>query len=204
MFQENCFVVSDDTKEGVIIDCGAYYEEERAAIRKYVETQQIQLKHLLLTHAHIDHCFGNNMVFKSFGLSPELCTADVPLYNALKHQASIFCGIDYTDPIPAIGKLWDEGEIIKYGTHSLQVRCTPGHTPGSVFLYDAAEGLAFSGDTLFRYSIGRTDFEGGSFEDIDVSLHQVVAKLPPETVVLTGHGGRTKIKDEILNNPYLQ
>jgi glyoxylase-like metal-dependent hydrolase (beta-lactamase superfamily II) len=144
------------------------------------------------------------MVFKSFGLSPELCTADVPLYNALKHQASIFCGIDYTDPIPAIGKLWGEGEIIKYGTHSLQVRCTPGHTPGSVFLYDAAEGLAFSGDTLFRYSIGRTDFEGGSFEDIDVSLHQVVAKLPPETVVLTGHGGRTKIKDELLNNPYLQ
>jgi hydroxyacylglutathione hydrolase len=202
-FQENCYVVSDETNEGIIVDCGAYYEEERKAIVKYIKDNRITIKHLLLTHAHIDHCFGNDTILAEFGLKPEFHSDDLPLYNSLKLQAQEFCGIDYDNVIPEKGKYVKENEIITFGNHQLKVLHTPGHTPGSVTYFDEKSRLAFSGDTLFRYSIGRTDFFGGNYDDMMNSLHNVIAHLPADTIVMTGHGEQTSIKDELAGNPYL-
>jgi glyoxylase-like metal-dependent hydrolase (beta-lactamase superfamily II) len=103
-----------------------------------------------------------------------------------------------------VGRFFDKDEVIKFGNHELQVLKTPGHSPGSVIFYCAEEHIAFTGDTLFKMSVGRTDFEGGSYNALMSSLAKVIAKLPRETVVLPGHGPNTTIGEELQYNPYMQ
>ena len=203
MFQENCYVVSDDTKECVIIDCGAFFEEEKKAITNHVEANGLVPKHLLCTHGHIDHNFGDKFVFDTFGLRPEVHKGDQPLMNKLGAQAQAFISVDCGNDFPAVSKHLEDGGKVTFGNHTFTIIGTPGHTPGSVFLYCKEEGLAFSGDTLFQMSIGRTDLELGDFDDIMRSLQQIAQTLPPETVILPGHGGRTTMEDELAHNPYL-
>ncbi len=204
MFGENCYVVNDETKECVIIDCGAFYEEERKAIIDYIDGNRLVPKHLLVTHAHIDHNFGNDIIYQKYGLKPEVSGDDEILMNKLKEQAYQFCQIDYKNTIPPVERYLRPTDIITFGSHQLTIIPTPGHTPGSVFFYCQEEKVAFSGDTLFRFSIGRTDFEMGSFEDMNNSLHEKVSQIPWDTVVLCGHGEQTTIREEMLSNPYLR
>ena len=204
MFQENCYVASDETKECVIIDCGALYPEEKEAIRKYIRDEKLLPKHLVCTHAHIDHNFGDQDMFDAFGLRPELCADDKPLIEHLKEQAKAFIGLEYDEETPQPGRLFKDGDTISFGSHKLEVIQTPGHTPGSVFLYCKEEGVAFSGDTLFKMSIGRTDFDFGSYDDIIASLQKVAAMLPADTVILPGHGEKTTMGFEAAHNPFLK
>ena len=104
---------------------------------------------------------------------------------------------------PKAGRFFEPDEIIRFGHHELKVLKTPGHTPGGVVFYCEEEKVVFSGDTLFRMSIGRTDFKGGSYEDLMNSLKNVMAKLPADTVVYSGHGPKTVIGEELRYNPYL-
>lgn len=203
-FQENCYVVSDETGEGVIIDCGAFYPEERRAVTEYIKTNRLTVKHLLATHAHIDHNFGNNTIKEEFDLSPNVSAADSALMGRLSEQAMILANIRLDYDMPAVGRFFDGSDIFKFGTHRLAVLPTPGHSPGSVFFYCEEENVAFSGDTLFNMSIGRTDFDFGSYHDIMDSLHNVVCKLPDETNVYPGHGPQTTIRQEKQYNPYLR
>lgn len=106
--------------------------------------------------------------------------------------------------MPPVGKYLADDDVIEFGDHRLTVIPTPGHTPGSVFFYCKEEGVAFSGDTLFRMSIGRTDFELGCFEDIVCSLKSLKDKMPLDTVILPGHGPQTVLKDEVECNPYFK
>ncbi len=204
MFQENCYIVSDDTKECIIIDCGAFYEEERCAIVNYITKQGLTPTHLISTHGHIDHNFGNNTIFEKYKLKPEVCSKDELLMNNLAAQAKAFIGLNYTESIPDVGKYYDENYKIKFGNHIMSVIPTPGHTPGSVMLYCKEENVVFSGDTLFKMSIGRTDFQFGSYPDIIESLRNITSLLPPETVVQPGHGDKTTIGFEAMHNPYLK
>lgn len=204
MFQENCYIVSDDTQECVIIDCGALYAEERKAIIDYLKENSLTPKHIVCTHAHIDHCFGNNSIYAEYGLLPEVCVADKKLYKSLRWQAKAFVGMDYQEDIPPMGKLFSADETITFGTHTFNIISTPGHSPGSVVFYCEDEKVAFTGDTLFRMSIGRTDLGDGRFEDIINSLRYLSNNLPPETVVLPGHGPQTTIADEQKHNPYFK
>ena len=203
-FQENCYIVSDDSGEGIIIDCGAFYEEERKAVVEYVMDNGIELKHLISTHGHIDHNFGNNTIYERFGLKPEVHAADEPLMSKLGEQALMFCNYKLNYKMPPVGRYLSEADTIRFGNHELNIINTPGHTPGSVFFYCKEEGVAFSGDTLFRMSIGRTDFELGSYKDIMDSLRQLPTILPDETTILPGHGPRTTMKAEKQDNPYLR
>ena len=203
-FQENCYIVSDETGEGVIIDCGAFYSEERKAVVEYVKDNRIELKHLLSTHAHIDHNFGNNTIYEHFGLKPEVHGADEILMGKLAEQAQLFCNYRLDYAMPPVGKYLTETDTIKFGTHTLSIINTPGHTPGSSFFYSKEEGVAFSGDTLFKMSIGRTDFELGSYKDIMKSLAKVAELLPDNTTILPGHGPRTTIKAEKEGNMYFK
>ncbi len=202
--QENCYVVSDDSRECVIIDCGAYYDEEKQAIHNYIRDRQLKPVHLLATHGHLDHNFGNADIYREYGLKAEIARDDQSLLEQLPEQASTLFGMDIEEDQPPIGLLFNDGDTVTFGTHQLQVLSTPGHTHGSVLFYCQQEHVVFTGDTLFRMSIGRTDFAEGSWPEMVRSLKTVVAKLPKETIVLSGHGPKSTIADELMFNPYLR
>jgi len=203
MLQENCYVVSDETKECVIIDCGAFYEEERKAIVAYIIDNRLNPMHLLSTHGHLDHNFGNNTIYERFGLKVEMSAADTRLLRHADKQAESFYGIKLNFEMPETGRALNAFETIKFGNQELEVLETPGHSRGSVTFYSAANNVAFTGDTLFHNSIGRTDFAGGNMMQIIQSL-RMLAQLPDETTVLPGHGSRTTIGEEVAHNPYME
>ena len=202
--QENCYVVSDDSRECVIIDCGAYYDEESIAIDNYLRKQQLKPVHLLATHGHLDHNFGNAHLFRQYGLKVEICAGDQQLVERLPQQAAALFGMEISDDQPPVGRLLNDGDTITFGQHTLQVIETPGHSHGSCLFYCKEEGVVFSGDTLFRMSIGRTDFPEGSWQQMEQSLAKIAGTLPKDTVVYPGHGPQTTIADELQYNPYLR
>lgn len=202
--QENCYVVSDESKECVIIDCGAYYEEEHEALQYYIDSNQLKPIHLLATHAHLDHNFGAVRLYHQYGLKVEICEEDKELLEHLPEQAKTLFGMTISEERPQVGRLLKDGDTITFGNHTLQVLQTPGHTHGSCLFYCEEEHTAFTGDTLFRMSIGRTDFAEGSWAEMDNSLKNVISKLPKETIVLSGHGPQSTIADELQYNPYLR
>lgn len=202
--QENCYVVSDDSRECVIIDCGAYYPEELQAIDNYISQQQLKPVHLLATHGHLDHNFGNAHLYEQYALKVEICEEDQQMVEHLAQQAESLFGMRLSEEQAPTGTLLKDGDEIHFGSHTLKVLQTPGHTHGSCLFYCKEENIVFSGDTLFRMSIGRTDFAEGSWEEMERSLTTVVASLPADTIVYTGHGPQTIIGDELQCNPYLR
>jgi glyoxylase-like metal-dependent hydrolase (beta-lactamase superfamily II) len=202
--QENCYVVSDDSRECVIIDCGAYYDEESIAIDNYLRKQQLKPVHLLATHGHLDHNFGNAHLFRQYGLKVEICAGDQQLVERLPQQAAALFGMEISDDQPPVGRLLNDGDTITFGQHTLQVIATPGHSHGSCLFYCKEEGVVFSGDTLFRMSIGRTDFPEGSWQQMEQSLAKIAGTLPKDTVVYPGHGPQTTIAEERQYNLYMR
>lgn len=203
MLQENTYIVSDETREAVIIDCGALYDEERQAIVKYIDEHQLKPVRLLCTHGHFDHNFGIDTIFQTYGLKPEVAAEDEALMD-LKTQVAEFLGTGYEHDVPTIGRLLTKDDIVSFGSHQLTVLPTPGHTRGSVTFYCEAEETAFTGDTLFHMSIGRTDFPGGSWMQMGNSLKNVLGRLPATTKVYPGHGEPTTIGTEKQFNPYMR
>ncbi|MBQ8486077.1 MAG: MBL fold metallo-hydrolase [Prevotella sp.] len=201
MLQENTYVMSDETREAVIIDCGAFFDAERDALLNYLEHQQLKPVHLLSTHGHFDHNFGNDTIWSHYGLKPEVPAEDEAMMD-LKKQVEDMLGTTYPREVPPIGKLLSTDDVIMFGTHKLTILATPGHTRGSVTYYCPEEGIAFTGDTLFRMSIGRTDFPGGSWALMMGSL-RLLSTLPANTKVYAGHGEPTTIGDELKYNPYM-
>lgn len=202
MFQENTFVVSDETKECIIVDCGVFYEEERRALLSYIREQQLTPRHLLATHGHVDHHFGDDFIYQEFGLVVEVPAADQRLMEKLPRQAVMFLGDASDIQMPTHCKYLNENDVITFGNHTVSIIPTPGHSPGSVVFYLADERLALTGDTLFHLSIGRTDLEGGSMMQLIQSLRSLV-QVPDDTIVLPGHGENTTIGDELKMNPFI-
>ena len=200
--QENCYVVSDETRECVIIDCGACYADEYEAIGRYVADSRLAPKHLLCTHAHFDHCMGVAWAFETYGLRPEVGAADELLLRKVGTLVETLLGVSYDVEMPPSGRLLHDGDTILFGAHRLQAMATPGHTPGGLCFYCEEEKAVFTGDTLFRMSIGRTDFPGGSWALMMGSL-RLLSTLPANTKVYAGHGEPTTIGDELKYNPYM-
>lgn len=202
--QENCYVVSDETKECVIIDCGAYYDEEHEALENYIREQGLKPVHLLATHGHLDHNFGNVRLWHTYGLKTEICADDQSLVEHLPEHARELFGMTLPEERPQVGRLLSDGDVVTFGSHALRVLHTPGHSHGSCLYYCEQEKTAFTGDTLFRMSIGRTDFPEGSWTEMQQSLSRIAALLPPDTVIFPGHGPQSTIADELRYNPYLR
>ena len=200
MLNENCYVASDETKECIIVDCGAYYPEERQAIVDYINNNQLIPKHLICTHGHLDHNMGNDTIFEQYGLKPECSAGDEEYIVDLKKQGIEMFGIELNNQFPPVDHFFEENETINFGTHHLRIIATPGHSRGSVTFID--EHIAFTGDTLFNHSIGRTDFKGGSMFAMINSL-RLLAQLPDNTRILPGHGTETTIGNEVSGNPYM-
>ena len=203
LLQENTYVVSDETHDCVIIDCGAYYDDERKAITDYISSQGLKPCRLLATHGHWDHNLGIDTIYQTYGLQVEAAKEDEFIITDIPRNFQSIIGAPLRREYPPVGRFFAPNEVIRFGNHSLQVLKTPGHSPGSVVFYCAEEHTAFTGDTLFRMSVGRTDFEGGSYEDLMSSLANVLAKLPDDTTILPGHGPQSTIGYEKQYNPYM-
>lgn len=201
MLGENCYIVSDETKECMIVDCGAYGPAEEQAIADYITEEDLKPTLYILTHGHFDHILGSQFLYEKYGLQPCVCTRDAEVYKDINSHAAAF-GLTISYTMPPIGVCLKDNDEVKFGSHTFKCIHTPGHSKGCMCFYCADEAVLFSGDTLFRSSIGRTDFPGGSMFQIIQSLRQLM-QLPDETVVYPGHGPETTIGYEGASNPYL-
>ena len=201
-FQENTFLLYDDTREAVLIDCGCCRKEEEKELTDFILENKLTLKHLLCTHLHVDHVFGNGFIYKTYGLKPEANKQDVEKLPSPDEQAKLFGLRQHVENVP-VEKYIVGGETIKFGTSELQVLTVPGHSPGSIAFYNKKNGFAIVGDALFAGSIGRTDLWGGNQEVLVAAIRDKLLSLPDETVIYPGHGPETRVIDEKFNNPYL-
>lgn len=201
-FQENTFLLFDETREAVLIDCGCCRKEEEKELSDFIAENKLTVKQLLCTHLHLDHIFGNPYVYKTYGLKPQAHKSDVEILPSADEQGKLFGLRGNQESIP-IEKYLVGNQVIKFGKSELAVITVPGHSPGSVAFYNKKNGFVIVGDALFSGSIGRTDLWGGNQEVLVAAIKDKLLTLPDETVVYPGHGPDTRIIDEKLNNPYL-
>lgn len=200
---ENTYLLWDETLEAAVIDCGAFEPSERQRIATCVAENGLRLTHLLNTHAHFDHLFGADYIYKEWGVKIWLHEQERETYEHAAEQMKAFVGWDIPLPLPPVGRWLRNGEEFCVGHTTLRVIPTPGHTPGGCCFYVESEGMLFSGDSLFRQSIGRTDFPGGDYAALVDSLRERVLTLPDGVRVFPGHGPETSIGYEKEMNAYL-
>jgi glyoxylase-like metal-dependent hydrolase (beta-lactamase superfamily II) len=196
--ETNCYVVGcEQTAEGVVIDpC-----DEADRILQVIERLGLTVRYVLNTHAHFDHILANGAVVAATGAPLALHPLDLPLLRA-KGGAEFF-GMDVqASPDPDIEL--KEGQTISFGSHTLEVIFTPGHTPGHVSFYEASEGALFDGDVVFAGSVGRTDLPGGSTSVLMETIREKIRPLPPQTRLFPGHGPPTTVGEELAHNPFLR
>ncbi|MGD0582501.1 MAG: MBL fold metallo-hydrolase [Bacteroidales bacterium] len=197
----NTYILADKSGECAIIDCGCYNRDEFRRLEKFLDTMKLKPVLLLNTHCHLDHIFGNRMIFEKFGLKTYFHKLEEPNRKAAPEH-SMFFGLKMENPPEAEAYL-EHGQHIGFGPVDLIALHVPGHTSGSIAFYSEQDGFVLTGDALFAGSIGRTDLPGGNFETLLYSIRSNLLTLPPETVVYPGHGGKTTIRHEKSANPYL-
>ncbi|MFN8241889.1 MAG: MBL fold metallo-hydrolase [Bacteroidales bacterium] len=197
----NTYIVADDDGNCVIIDCGCYYPEEEESLLDFLAARKLKPVRLLNTHCHLDHIFGNEMLFKKFGLRPWSSELEESNRKNSPQHAMLF-GLRM-DPSPEPEKFIVAGETLDCGSIQFQVFPVPGHTVGSLAFYSVALNCVFTGDALFSGTIGRTDLPGGNLDTLLASIKGNLLTLPEETVVYPGHGPETTIAIEKRTNPYL-
>jgi glyoxylase-like metal-dependent hydrolase (beta-lactamase superfamily II) len=196
--QCNCSVIGDDvTREAMVIDPGDNIDDVLALVEKH----NLQVKQIVITHAHIDHVGGAMKLRAATGAPILLNQNDYALLKMLDVQAA-WIGMKNPGKVEVDNDL-AQSDTLRAGSLTANVIHTPGHTEGSVCLYFPAESKLIAGDTLFAGSIGRTDLPGGSMEKITKSLHEKVLALPDDTLVVPGHGPLTTIGEERESNPFL-
>lgn len=201
-FQENTYLLFDETKEAVLIDAGCITDTEKLTLKRFIDENNLTLKRLINTHLHLDHQFGNKFVTDTFGLLPEANQQDEFLLANVVAQARSF-GFSVEEEAQPLGTYINEGDEIEFGNCSLKAIHVPGHSPGSLAFYSEKEGVVFAGDVLFRNSIGRTDLPYGDYATLILSITKKLLPLPDSTVVYCGHGPSTTIGSEKNSNPYL-
>jgi glyoxylase-like metal-dependent hydrolase (beta-lactamase superfamily II) len=202
-FFKNGYVVGcEDTREAVVIDPG----DEVDQLLDAVKTQRLQVRYILLTHAHLDHITGVGRAKAALGVPVGLHEADNFLYEAVVQQGRAF-GFE-VEAQPPVDFFYEPDARLEFGRYEVQVRHTPGHCPGGVCLAVAREGSTgtwlFVGDTLFEGSIGRTDLPGGDMPTLLRSIREVLFAYPDDSVVYAGHGEPTTIGRERRTNPFLR
>lgn len=200
-FQENTYILWDETKECIIIDPGNNSSSENVQLSNFVSQNQLKPTRLILTHAHVDHINGNKYVFDTYGLLPEVHKDDVFFID--RHQATANMYGFVIDPSPMAKSFIKEGDIVQFGNSALHALHTPGHSPGSITFYNKEQGFMISGDVLFYGSIGRTDLPLGNYETLIESIKTKLFPLGDSMKVYSGHGPMTTIGFEKMNNPFL-
>lgn len=200
-FQVNTFLVIDaETNKTVVIDPTFLTSEERLGFKEYVEKNKLELVDAVVTHAHIDHIQGVRWLLDNFGLGYKMSESGMPLFDSRENSAVMF-QMEWEGLQNPIAYL-KEGDIIHFGSSTLRVVDTPGHANGSICLINDEEKIVFTGDLLFRGSIGRTDLPGGDYDLLMKSLNDKILCLDDDTTVFPGHGARTTIRLEKQSNPF--
>ena len=204
LFGINTYVVWDpDTLDCAIVDPGMIDAEEENALVDFIKRENLNVTHIINTHLHVDHAIGDKFAVDTFKAPVYGHKDDEFLGQRLKQQAEDFHLREKVDAV-SITSYLNDGDIVKIGNGELKVIHVPGHSPGGIALYDAADHFLISGDSLFQGSIGRADLPGGNMNQLINAVKTKLITLPPETVVYPGHGPATTIAAEKRYNPYLR
>lgn len=202
-FGVNTYVLWDpESRQAAIVDPGMAEKAETDALEGFIERERLTPVHLIDTHMHLDHIFGNLHVKDKYDLKIKAHPDDEFLAKALNAQAKAFhLRIPVTDH--GIDEPLHDGDRLFLGKEPIDIIAVPGHSPGSIALYCPESHFVITGDALFRGSIGRTDLARGDYATLVKSIRDKLLTLPPDTVVLPGHGPETTITDELQSNPYV-
>lgn len=199
-FQENTYVVYDETREAIIIDPGCSNHQEQEELKKFIDSERLNVRYLLNTHGHIDHVLGNSFV-KDFYRVPFLIhPLDEATLRTVKVYAPVYGFEGYREVLP--DSYLNEDDFVEFGNQRMRVLFLPGHAPGHIAFYAEPDKKILAGDVLFQGSVGRTDLPGGNFDVLIQSIHQKLFALPDEVVVYPGHGAPTTIGEEKVSNPF--
>ena len=199
-FQENTYILFDETGEAVIVDPGCYENHEKQELTEFIESNNLKVTMLLNTHGHIDHVLGNTFVKDKFKVKLFIHKIDEPVMRAVKAYAGNYGFPLYQEA--SVDSYLEEGKTISFGNQQFKILFVPGHSPGHVAFYNEKEKVVISGDVLFQNSIGRTDLPGGNFDTLINSIHEKLFTLPDDVVVYPGHGPKTTIGFEKVTNPF--
>ncbi|MGD1840724.1 MAG: MBL fold metallo-hydrolase [Thermonemataceae bacterium] len=200
-FAENTFVLYDDTQEAIVIDAGCYTPQEQNTLVQFIEEQALQVTALVNTHCHVDHVLGVRFLQEKYKVpfkaheAERLNFSEMVLGRVKAQGFGFFYAIN-------IDHMITEHDTITFGKTSLQIRFTPGHSPGHVVFIHEEQGFCINGDVLFRGSIGRTDLPGGNHEQLLRSIQTQLFILPDDMRILTGHGPETTVGFEKQHNPF--
>ncbi|WP_044203788.1 MBL fold metallo-hydrolase [Flammeovirga sp. OC4] len=201
-FQENTYVVWDDTKEAIIVDPGCYDASEEQALKGFIDSNELKVVKIVNTHCHLDHVFGNKFCQDTFGVKLYIPKGEIETLASGANSAAKY-GIPGFVTSTHDELLENEGEVT-FGNTSLQILYAPGHSPGHLVFFDQEQKIALGGDVLFKGSIGRTDLPGGDHQTLLDNIKNVMYALPDETIVYPGHGPFTTIGDEKRSNPFVR
>lgn len=199
-FAENTYLLSEE-QQMLIIDPGFSNKKEFDKVQSLLESQEVALMAVLLTHAHVDHVLGLSMVLDHFDVPVYLSDKDRYLWSNYASQAAMFGfqaqEFDFEPKVLPVESSWNIGPF------SFDIRYTPGHSPDHLSLYDQSNGIVIAGDALFKEGVGRTDLYKGDMALLKTSIREQLYTLPDKTVVYPGHGPETSIGDEKQANPFV-
>jgi len=201
-FEENTYILFDETKECILIDPGNHLPEEDKILKDYIEAKQLNPVRLLNTHCHIDHILGNHFVQSTYQTGLLIHKKEIPVLDS-----SVFISQAYQiqmTPSPEPSGFLEENDFVRFGNSELRVIFTPGHSPGSISFFSEKDKLIISGDVLFERSIGRTDLPGGDYDTLISSITQKLFPLGDDVIVYPGHGNKTTLREERKFNPFLR
>jgi glyoxylase-like metal-dependent hydrolase (beta-lactamase superfamily II) len=200
--QENTYIIWDDTLEAAVIDAGNMNERENEVLAKFIADNGLKPKYALNTHGHFDHLLGVDFLREKYGAQLAMSSKDEFLLKGASVSAELF-GVK-ADALPEAIDVDLEGkESIKFGNTELKIIPTPGHTPGHVAFFEPASKVLFTGDTLFRESIGRTDLPGGDYSWIMRSIIENILPLGDDVKIYPGHGETSDLGHESMYNPFV-
>ena len=200
--QENTYIIWDDTLEAAVIDAGNMNERENEVLAKFIADNGLKPKYALNTHGHFDHLLGVDFLREKYGAQLAMNSKDEFLLKGASVSAELF-GVK-ADALPEAIDVDLEGkESIKFGNTELKIIPTPGHTPGHVAFFEPESKVLFTGDTLFRESIGRTDLPGGDYSWIMRSIIENILPLGDDVKIYPGHGETSDLGHESMYNPFV-
>lgn len=201
-FQENTYILYDETNKAVIIDPGCYEQNEQEELRKFIEDKNLKVTELVNTHCHVDHVLGNAFVKRVFSVPFRIHLKELSTLKSVESYGPAYGFHAYESLEP--DAFFKEGEKILFGNSSLDILFLPGHSVGHVAFYSPDFDFCIGGDVLFYRSIGRYDLPGGDYNVLMNSIKTKLFTLPDSTIIYPGHGPVTTIGDEKKLNPFMQ
>jgi glyoxylase-like metal-dependent hydrolase (beta-lactamase superfamily II) len=200
-FLENTIVVAGKQGSCLIVDPGCYYDNEKQILKNFIREKELKPLTVVNTHGHLDHILGNAFACAEFKIPLYAHRADALFIENMEITAQAYGFRAERSPLPE--KWLEEGDVVELDDMKLDILFTPGHSPGSISLFNRMERWIISGDVLFEQSIGRTDLPGGDYQVLMQTIEEKFLTLPSETIVYCGHGPSTTIGAEIQSNPFI-